>query len=154
MHLVSVEHGLTSFTERADYIWASGLCEVRHRSDHILDESVAKRVEEERAVFCPEHAGTVLHIIPSDIEMFDQDALAFWMSDEAAKGIVARAAVVPSGITAFRYRIRWMFFKADVPFRVFRNEQVAKGWLIDCWLQHQEAMLNYGVESSWESPSF
>lgn len=119
-----------------------------------MDESVAKRVEEERTGLCPEHAGTVLHIIPSDIEMFDQDALTFWMSDQASEGIVARAAVVPSGITAFRHRIRWMFFKADVPFRVFRNEQVAKGWLIDCWLQHQEAMLDYGVDSSWESSSF
>ena len=27
---------------------------------------------------------------------------------------------------------------SDIPFRVFRNPQVAKGWLIDCWLQHQE----------------
>ena len=148
-----MEHGLTSSSERADYTWASGLCLVRHRVDHILDKSVAKRVEEERTGLCPEHVGTVLHVIPSDIEMFDHDALTFWMSDEAAEGIVARAAVVPSGITAFRHRIRWMFFKADVPFRVFRNEQVAKGWLIDCWLQHQEAMLNYGVEASWESSS-
>ena len=96
-----MEHGLTSSSERADYTWASGLCLVRHRVDHILDKSVAKRVEEERTGLCPEHVGTVLHVIPSDIEMFDHDALTFWMSDESAEGIVARAAVVPSGITAF-----------------------------------------------------
>ena len=141
-----MEHGLTSSSERADYTWASGLCLVRHRVDHILDKSVAKRVEEERTGLCPEHVGTVLHVIPSDIEMFDHDALTFWMSDQASEGMwpEQRGAF---GITAFRHRIRWMFFKADVPFRVFRNEQVAKGWLIDCWLQHQEAMLDYGVDS-------
>lgn len=138
-----MEHGLKSSSERAEYTWASGMCAVAHCSDHLLDENAAIRIEEERRSLCPEHEGTVLHLIPSDIEVFDQEVLSFWMTQEAANGIVARAAVVPSGITALRHKIRWMFFSSEVPFRVFRNPQVAKGWLIDCWLQHQEVQMGH-----------
>jgi hypothetical protein len=117
------------------------MCTVEHHPRHLLDEAAARRVEEERRSLCPEHEGTVFHAIPSDIDVFDQDVLSYWMTEEAAQGVVARAAVVPSGITALRHRIRWMFFTPNVPFRVFRNPQVAKGWLIDCWLQSQESRL-------------
>ena len=119
------------------------MCAVAHHADHLLDENAARRIEEERKSICPEHHGTVLHMIPADIEVFDQEVLSFWMTEEASAGVVARAAVVPSGITALRHRIRWMFFSSDVPFRVFRNPQVAKGWLIDCWLQHQETQAGH-----------
>jgi hypothetical protein len=61
--------------------------------------------------------------------------------------VVARAVVVPSGLTALRHHIRWVFFSSDIPFRVFRNPQVAKGWLIDCWLQHQE---DHGLVHAYE----
>lgn len=146
-HLGEVEHGLKSASERAEYTWASGMCVVAHQADHLLDENAARRIEEERRALCPEHNGTVLHLIPADIEVFDQEVLSYWMTHEATQGVVARAAVVPSGITALRHRIRWMFFSSDVAFRVFRNPQVAKGWLIDCWLQHQEAQAGYSEES-------
>ena len=116
------------------------MCVVNHRPDHLLDEGAARRVEDERLSLCPEHRGTVLHIVPRDIEMFDQDSLSFWMSEEAAKEVMARAVVVPSGITALRHRLRWMFYSSDISFRVFRNQQVAKGWLIDQWLMQQEKM--------------
>ncbi|MAO88058.1 MAG: hypothetical protein CL822_03700, partial [Crocinitomicaceae bacterium] len=98
----------------------------------------ARRIEEERQRECPAHEGTVLHLVPKDIDMFDQEVLSYWMTAEASANVVARAVVVPSGLTALRHHIRWVFFSSDVPFRVFRNPQVAKGWLIDCWLQHQE----------------
>ena len=45
------------------------------------------------------------------------------------------APCVPSGLT--QQGTTSVGF-SDIPFRVFRNPQVAKGWLIDCWLQHQE----------------
>lgn len=144
---------MTSASERAKYTWASGMCTVAHRADHLLDEGAARRIEEERMALCPEHAGTVLHLVPSDIEVFDQEVLSFWMTPEASEEVVARAAVVPSGITALRHKIRWMFFSSEVPFRVFRNAQVAKGWLIDCWLQHQEAKVTHSAtESGLEVP--
>lgn len=117
------------------------MCVIRHNPRHILDEGAARRIEEERQALCPEHSGTVLHLIPSEIDVFDQDVLSFWMTPEASDVVVARAVVVPSGITALRHRIRWMFFSSEVPFQVFRNPQVAKGWLIDHWLQHQEDRL-------------
>lgn len=129
------DHALTSSTERATYTWSAGLCVVRHHPQQVMDAGAARRTEEERALLCPEHSGTVLHVIPANIDMFDQDALQYWMSPEATEAVLARAVVVPSGITALKHRIRWMFFSSELNFRVFRNEQVAKGWLIDCWLQ-------------------
>lgn len=114
------------------------MCVVGHEPRQVLDESAARRMEEERRSLCPEHNGTVLHLVPRDIDMFDPDALSYWMSVEASEGLVARAAVVPSGITALRHHIRWAFFSPQVAFRVFRNPQVAKSWLVDCWLQHLE----------------
>lgn len=147
LHLGFVDHAMTSSSERAKYIWSHGMCTVEHDPRHLLDEGAARRVEEERKALCPEHEGTVFHVIPSDIDVFDQDVLSYWMTEEAATGVVARAAVVPSGITALRHRIRWMFFSPNVPFRVFRNPQVAKGWLIDCWLQSQEARLSEAYSS-------
>lgn len=145
-HLDDVEHGFKCNTDRAEYFWHSGMCIVTHKPDHLLDEATARRVEAERAELCPEHNGTVLHVVPRTIEMFDQDALAFWMSREAADAAMARAVVVPSGITALRHRVRWMFFSSDIAFRVFRHPQVAKGWLMDQWLQHQELMLEPSEE--------
>ena len=55
-------------------------------NDHLLDENAARRIEEERKALCPEHSGTVLHVIPADIEVFDQEVLSFWMTKEASKG--------------------------------------------------------------------
>ena len=117
---------------------------IDHVPQQVLDEGAARRVEDERRELCPDHEGTVLHLIPSDIDVFDQEVLSYWMTPEASEGIVERAAIVPTGITALRHRIRWMFFSADVPFRVFRNVQVAKGWLIDQWLLHQETLAAQG----------
>lgn len=114
------------------------MCTVEHRARQILDPATALRVELDRREMCPGHEGVVLHIIPSDIDMMDQESLRVWMSPECMDAVVARAVVVPSGITALKHRIRWMFFASDVPFRVFRNPQVAKGWLQDCWLRHVE----------------
>ena len=148
MHLASVEHALTYSSERANYAWAGGMCTVSHAPRHILDESTARRIEEERQRECPAHEGTLLHLVPKDIDMFDQEVLSFWMTAEASANVVARAVVVPSGLTALRHHIRWVFFSSDIPFRVFRNSQVAKGWLIDCWLHHQEelrGLLKYSV---------
>jgi len=138
MPKLGVMHVMTSSSERAHYRWGIGMCEIEHVSQGILDESTARRVEEERVAGCQEHDGTVLHLIPKDIDVFDEEVLAYWMTDEATRGIVARAAVVPVGLTALRHRIRWMFYSQDVAFRVFRNKQVAKSWLFDCWLEHQE----------------
>ena len=137
MHLAFVEHALTFSSERAKYAWAGGMCTVDHAPRHILDESTARRIEEERQRECPAHEGTVLHLVPKDIDMFDQEVFVVWMTAEASANVVARAVVVPSGLTALRHHIRWVFFPATSR-SVFRNPQVAKGWLIDCWLQHQE----------------
>jgi hypothetical protein len=134
-----MEHALTGGTERATFRWSAGMCTVEHRARQILDPATALRVELDRRELCPGHEGVVLHIIPSDIDMMDQESLRVWMSPECMDAVVARAVVVPSGITALKHRIRWMFFASDVPFRVFRNPQVAKGWLQDCWLRHVEA---------------
>lgn len=142
---------MTCTTERATFSWASGMCTVEHNANCILDEPSARRIESDRDAACPEHRGTVLHLVPSDIDMFDQDVLSFWMGAEASESVVARAAVVPSGLTALRHHIRWMFFSSEVPFRVFRNPQVAKGWLIDCWLQHQEGLHSEVSEGAWSS---
>lgn len=152
MHLGGVEYGYKCVTDRAEYLWHSGMCIVTHKPDHLLDEGTARRVEAERAELCPEHTGTVLHVVPRNIEMFDQDALSFWMSREASDAAMARAVVVPSGITALRHRVRWMFFSSDTAFRVFRNPQVAKGWLIDQWLQHQEMTSEPSEEGVFEQP--
>ncbi len=85
---------------------------MHHAPRHILDESTARRIEEERQRECPAHEGTVLHLVPKDIDMFDQEVLSFWMTSEASANVVARAAVVPSGLTALRHHIRWVFFPA------------------------------------------
>ena len=117
MPKLGVMHVMTSSSERAHYRWGIGMCEIEHVSQGILDESTARRVEEERVAGCQEHDGTVLHLIPKDIDVFDEEVLAYWMTDEATRGIVARAAVVPVGLTALRHRIRWMFYSQDVAFR-------------------------------------
>ena len=96
MPKLGVMHVMTSSSERAHYRWGIGMCEIEHVSQGILDESTARRVEEERVAGCQEHDGTVLHLIPKDIDVFDEEVLAYWMTDEATRGIVARAAVVPS----------------------------------------------------------
>lgn len=133
-----MEHALEAETPRGVYSWSGGMCVVSHHSDLILDESTALKVDEDRLSICPEHKGTVLHLIPKDIAMMDSSSLSHWMSAEGSEGTLARAVVVPSNITALKHHIRWMFFRNDVAFRVFRNPQVAKGWLLDQWLTHQE----------------
>ena len=97
MHLTGVEHGYKCVTDRAEYFWHSGMCIVTHKPDHLLDAGTARRVEAERSELCPEHTGPVLHVVPRNSEMLDQDALAFGMSSEASNAALARAVVVLSG---------------------------------------------------------
>ena len=44
-------------------------CVVTHEADLILDESTAVKVDEDRLEHCPDHHGTVLHIVPSNVAM-------------------------------------------------------------------------------------
>ncbi|MDA0946500.1 MAG: hypothetical protein RLZZ314_241 [Bacteroidota bacterium] len=136
-----MEHALTCNNERAHFSWSSGMCTIEHHPRQILDVTTAMRVEQDRRELCPDHRGVVLHLVPSNIDMMDHDALRVWMGEECMTHVVARAVVVPSGITALKHRIRWMFFSSDIPFRVFRNPQVAKGWLQDCWLRHVDSSM-------------
>lgn len=117
------------------------MCTIEHHPRQILDVTTAMRIEQDRRELCPDHRGVVLHLVPSNIDMMDQEALRIWMGEKCMAHVVARAVVVPSGITALKHRIRWMFFSSDIPFRVFRNPQVAKGWLQDCWLRHVDSRM-------------
>ena len=77
MHLTGVEHGYKCVTDRAEYFWHSGMCIVTHKPDHLLDAGTARRVEAERSELCPEHTGTVLHVVPRNIEMLIRTPLHF-----------------------------------------------------------------------------
>ena len=143
-----MEHAFEVDTPRGSYSWTSGMCVVTHEADLIMDESTAVKVDEDRLEHCPDHHGTVLHIIPSNVAMLDPSALEHWMTPEGSTNVLARAVVVPSNVTALKHHIRWLFFKPSLSFRVFRNPQVVKGWLLDQWLTHQEAQSELGSLSS------
>jgi hypothetical protein len=110
-----------------------GLFVVRYKPEVVLDLALARRVEEARRDLMPGADNPVLVLIPRDIALLDQEAL-FWMgSSEAMNGVSARAVVVPNSLMVIRDRIRWALFRPAVPFRVFRNPQVAKSWVLDAW---------------------
>jgi hypothetical protein len=114
-----------------------GLFVVRYRADVVLDLAQAKRVEAARRELLPEADNPVLVLIPSTIALVDQDALVWLSSPQAMEGVPARAVVVPSSIQVLRDRIRWALFRPAIPFRVFRNPQVAKSWVLDSWYEQR-----------------
>lgn len=116
---------------------AMGLFVVRYRADVVLDLAQAKRVEAARRELLPEADNPVLVLIPSTIALVDQEALVWLSSPEAMEGVPARAVVVPSSIQVLRDRIRWALFRPAIPFRVFRNPQVAKSWVLDSWYEQR-----------------
>ncbi len=110
-----------------------GLFVVRFKPEVVLDAALARRVETARRELLPGADNPVLVLVPKDIALVDQEAL-FWMgSAEAMEGVSARAVVVPNSLLVIRDRIRWALFRPAVPFRVFRNPQVGKSWVLDAW---------------------
>lgn len=114
-----------------------GLFVVRYRPDVVLDLAQAQRVEAARRELLPEAENPVLVLIPSTIALVDQEALVWLSSEEAMEDVPARAVVVPSSIQVLRDRIRWALFRPAIPFRVFRNPQVAKSWVLDSWYEQR-----------------
>jgi hypothetical protein len=114
-----------------------GLFVVKFREDMVLDLSQAQRVEMARRELLPDADNPVLVLIPVGIALVDQEALIWMSSDEAMKGVPARAIVVPSSIQVLRDRIRWALFRPAIPFRVFRNTQIAKSWVLDAWYEQR-----------------
>lgn len=112
-----------------------GLFVVRFRPDVVLDLAQAQRVEAARRELLPDADNPVLVLIPSGIALVDQEALEWMSSDEAMEGVPSRAVVVPSSIQVLRDRIRWALFRPAIAFRVFRNPQVAKSWVLDSWYE-------------------
>jgi hypothetical protein len=125
------EHALISKHSQAEIELSMGMCIVKYRAGSMIDLACVMRTENDRKELS--NAGPVLHIIPSDSPLVEQDALKWLGSDQAMKGIVARAVVVPSNLAVIQDKIRWALFRPSIPFRIFRNPQVAKGWLIDVW---------------------
>lgn len=115
--------------------FSMGLFTVRYRPDVVLDLAQAKRVERARSELLPDGNHPVLVLIPPNAALVDQEALVWMSSSEAMKGVPARALVVPSSIQVLRDRIRWALFRPAIPFRVFRNAQVAKSWVLDAWYE-------------------
>ena len=125
------EHALISKHSQADIELSMGMCIVNYRAGSMIDLACVMRTEDDRKELS--NSGPVLHIIPPDTPLVEQDALKWLGSDQAMKGVVARAVVVPSNLAVIQDKIRWALFRPSVPFRIFRNAQVAKGWLIDVW---------------------
>ena len=117
-----------------------GLYTVRFHEEAVLDVNQMKRVEAARRELLSDDRGPVLVLIPSNAALVEQEALAWLGSEEAMQNVSARAVVVPSSITVLRDRIRWALFRPSVPFRVFRNAQIAKGWALDQWYDKQIGM--------------
>jgi hypothetical protein len=112
-----------------------GLYTVRFHPDTVLDLEAVQRIERARRGVLPGVEGPVLMVVAATAVWVDQPALEWLGSDAAMEGVPARAIVVPSTIQVFRDRIRWAFFRPAVAFRVFRNAQVAKGWVLDAWYE-------------------
>ena len=112
-----------------------GLYTVRFHPDTVLDLDAVQRIERARRSVLPGVEGPVLMVVAATAVWVDQPALEWLSSEEAMEGVPARAIVVPSTIQVFRDRIRWALFRPAVAFRVFRNAQVAKGWVLDAWYE-------------------
>ncbi|PCJ82241.1 MAG: hypothetical protein COA49_01720 [Bacteroidetes bacterium] len=127
------EHSLISKNKLADIEVTMGMCVINYHASTMIDLGCVMRVEDERRELS--NSGPVLHIIPSDSPLVEQEALTWLGSDDAMQNVVARAIVVPSNLAVLQDKIRWVLFRQSVPFRIFRNPQVAKGWLIDVWYE-------------------
>jgi len=132
-----MDHILSTKLQEASIELSMGLYTIEFHAESVLDLNHVKRVEEARRELVRGGEGPVLVLIPKNIALVEQEALAWLGSSEAMEGVPARAIVVPSSIQVLRDRIRWALFKPSVPFRVFRNRQVAKGWLLDTWYDDQ-----------------
>ncbi|MBT6163059.1 hypothetical protein N8891_03340 [Flavobacteriales bacterium] len=135
-----MEHTLTTKLQDATIELSMGLYTVRFHEEAVLDVNQMKRVEVARRELLSDDRGPVLVLIPSNAALVEQEALAWLGSEEAMQNVSARAVVVPSSITVLRDRIRWALFRPSVPFRVFRNAQIAKGWALDQWYDKQIGM--------------
>ena len=135
-----MEHTLTTKLQDATIELSMGLYTVRFHEEAVLDVNQMKRVEVARRELLSDDRGPVLVLIPSNAALVEQEALAWLGSEEAMQNVSARAVVVPSSITVLRDRIRWALFRPSVPFRVFRNSQIAKGWALDQWYDKQIGM--------------
>lgn len=135
-----MEHTLTTKLQDATIELSMGLYTVRFHEEAVLDVNQMKRVEVARRELLSDDRGPVLVLIPSNAALVEQEALAWLGSKEAMQNVSARAVVVPSSITVLRDRIRWALFRPSVPFRVFRNAQIAKGWALDQWYDKQIGM--------------
>lgn len=132
-----MNHTLSTKLQEATIELSMGLYTVHFHADSVLDLNHVKRVEEARRELVRGGEGPVLVVIPKNVALVEQEALAWMGSLEAMEGVAARAIVVPSSIQVLRDRIRWALFKPAIPFRVFRNPQVAKGWVLDTWYDDQ-----------------
>jgi thiamine pyrophosphate-dependent acetolactate synthase large subunit-like protein len=132
-----MNHTLSTKLQEATIELSMGLYTVNFHADSVLDLNHVKRVEEARRELVRGGEGPVLVVIPKNVALVEQEALAWMGSLEAMEGVAARAIVVPSSIQVLRDRIRWALFKPAIPFRVFRNPQVAKGWVLDTWYDDQ-----------------
>lgn len=132
-----MEHTLSTHVHDAKIELSMGLYTIRFAEEAVLDLNQMKRVEQARRELVAGGMGPVLVLIPRNAALVEQEALAWLGSEEAMLDVPARAVVVPSSIQVFRDRIRWALFKPSVPFRVFRNPQVAKGWVLDQWYDSQ-----------------
>lgn len=134
-----MEHKLSTQLTDATIELSMGLYTVRFHADAVLDENQVKRVEMARRDLLPGSKGPVLVIVPDNAALVEQAALAWMGSEEGMEGVPARAVVVPSSIQVLKDRIRWVFFKPTIPYRIFRNPQVAKGWVLDAWYDNEIA---------------
>ena len=135
-----MEHTLTSKLQDATIELSMGLYTVRFHEEAVLDVNQMKRVETARRELLSDDRVPVLVLIPRNAALVEQEALAWLGSEEAMLNVSARAVVVPSSITVLKDRIRWALFRPYVPFRIFRNPQIAKGWALDQWYYKQIGM--------------
>jgi hypothetical protein len=110
-----------------------GLYTVRFHPETVLDVEAVQRIERARRAVLPGVEGPVLMVVAVTAVEVDREALEWLGSEEGMAGVPARAVVVPSTIHVVKDRIRWALFRPAVAFRVFRNAQVAKGWVLDAW---------------------
>ena len=135
-----MEHTLTSKLQDATIELSMGLYTVRFHEEAVLDVNQMKRVETARRELLSDDRGPVLVLIPRNAALVEQEALAWLGSEEAMLNVSARAVVVPSSITVLKDRIRLALFRPSVPFRIFRNPQIAKGLALDQWYDKQIGM--------------
>ena len=128
-----MEHILTTKLQDATIELSMGLYTVRFHEEAVLDLNQMKRVEKARRELLADDRGPVLVLIPRNAALVEHEALAWLGSEEAMLNVSARAVVLPSSIAVMRDRIRWALFRPTVPFRIFRNPQIAKGWALDQW---------------------